>query len=425
MKRNNNASFKRWGLVGTTGLLLIAMIAVGSMWLFNKSSLSDIEVSPQERDTIISKGNDFSFKLFKKIAASEKNKNVFISTIGMLYSLNIINNAASGHTQQEIYNALDIDTISIDIINSHFHKQITSQATIKEDKFLGPSSYMLTAALFQAGSSLQINDSFQDILEHYYSAGIFKGDFDDAMQQKINKWCAKHTEGIISDFPIKEQDPKSANLLIANIFNGRWIQEFYKEGTKEEPFYGGTSPTVKMMNKTDHEEVYTYAKLDDFSLLKIPYVGNYKLYVILPEKADGLSSLLQSLDVTNLRSAIKQLKTYNEVYVKLPKFEVDYTFKAKDYLASLGISKIFSDNAELDKIQAEPMKIKDITQKTKVILDEDGTRAGAITSTSFVTLCSLSNPTRAYFYADHPFAYIIADPYGNYCFMGTFWGRTL
>jgi hypothetical protein len=28
-----------------------------------------------------------------------------------------------------------------------------------------------------------------------------------------------------------------------------------------------------------------------------------------------------------------------------------------------------------------------------------------------------------YFYADHPFAYIIADPFGNYCFMGTFWGK--
>ena len=32
------------------------------------------------------------------------------------------------------------------------------------------------------------------------------------------------------------------------------------------------------------------------------------------------------------------------------------------------------------------------------------------------------NPTEAYFYADHPFVYIIQDPFGNYCFMGIFWG---
>lgn len=69
------------------------------------------------------------------------------------------------------------------------------------------------------------------------------------------------------------------------------------------------------------------------------------------------------------------------------------------------------------------MKVIEILQSSKVILDEDGTRAGAITSTSFATLSSLMHPTEAYFYADHPFAYIIADPFGNYCFMGTFWGN--
>lgn len=180
---------------------------------------------------------------------------------------------------------------------------------------------------------------------------------------------------------------------------------------------------VSMMNKEDREHVYTYAKIEDFSLLRIPYVGNYNLYVILPDKNDGLSSLLQSLDEELFKSAIPQLHTYDKVYVKLPKFEVDYSFNAKDYLESLGISKMFSDSAELDKIQEEPMKIKDIKQKTKVILDEDGTRAGAITSTSFTTLSEIANPTEAYFYADHPFAYIITDPFGNYCFMGTFWGN--
>jgi serpin B len=116
------------------------------------------------------------------------------------------------------------------------------------------------------------------------------------------------------------------------------------------------------------------------------------------------------------------LKPYDIVHIKLPKFEVAYSFKASEYLASLGVSKLFSNSAELDGVQTAPMKISDITQKTKIILDEDGTRAGAITSGSFVTLSEKMNPTEAYFYADHPFAYIIQDPFGNYCFMGTFWG---
>ena len=86
---------------------------------------------------------------------------------------------------------------------------------------------------------------------------------------------------------------------------------------------------------------------------------------------------------------------------------------------------MFSDNYELTHIQSSPMKITEILQSTKVILDEDGTRAGALTSASFATLGLISHPTEAYFYADHPFAYIITDPFGNYCFMGTFRGPSL
>lgn len=56
---------------------------------------------------------------------------------------------------------------------------------------------------------------------------------------------------------------------------------------------------VNMMNKKEKEKVFSYAKLDDFSMLRIPYVGGYRLYIILPDKDEGLMSLLQSLDGEN------------------------------------------------------------------------------------------------------------------------------
>ena len=131
---------------------------------------------------------------------------------------------------------------------------------------------------------------------------------------------------------------------------------------------------------TESEKLFSYAEIKDFSLLRIPYVGGYRLYVILPKKVDGLKALLQSLDGEKLRTAKGQLKSYDIVYVKIPKFGVEYSFNANDYLSSLGVGRMFTESAELNKIQPEPMIIKDIIQKTRVILDEDGTRAGAITS---------------------------------------------
>ena len=377
----------------------------------------------KEQQILVRNGNDFSIKFFKRIAEEEGEKNVFVSTIGMLYSLNIINNGASGLTRQEICNALNIDTTDVESANKLCRRLMIGQAKVMEDEFFGPSSYMRTATLFQAGNHVNIAPSFQEILQHDFFANIITGDVDGAQQQIINKWCAEQTEGLLSNFPVKQTDEGSANLFVANYFNGRWVQAFDKESTKEEPFKGGTCSTVNMMNMTENEKVFSYAKLDDFSMLRIPYAGGYRLYIILPDKIDGLASLLQSLDGEKLSSAMSQLKSYNHTYVKIPKFEVDYSFSANNCLASLGVGKMFSDHAELNRIQSQPMKIGEIVQKTKVILDEDGTRAGAITSGSFMTLSEVMNPTEAYFYADHPFAYIIQDPFDSYCFMGTFWGE--
>ena len=112
-----------------------------------------------------------------------------------------------------------------------------------------------------------------------------------------------------------------------------------------------------MMNQTEHEKVFYYAKLDEFSLLNIPYVGGYNILIILPDKVDGLKPLLQSLEVRMVRSAVRQSRPYTYVYVKLPKFEVDYEFKAGQYLKSLGISKLFTNSSELDKIFHKELKL--------------------------------------------------------------------
>ena len=122
----------------------------------------------EEEQTLVRNGNDFSIQFFKKIAENEGEKNIFVSTIGMFYSLNIINNGASGLTRQEICNALNMDTTDVESANKLCRRLMIGQAKVMEDEFFGPSSYMRTATLFQAGNRVNITPSFQEVLQHDY-----------------------------------------------------------------------------------------------------------------------------------------------------------------------------------------------------------------------------------------------------------------
>lgn len=180
----------------------------------------DYKLSDEQR-IAVRNSNEFAVNLFKKIADEREESNIFVSTIGMLYSLNIINNGATGQTQQEICNALNVAPTDVGRINKLCRRFMISQAKVTENDFLGPTSYMRTATLFHAGENVDINKSFQEVLECDYFAGVIKGKIDGAMQQRIDKWCSARTGGLLNDLHIKEIDDESATLLVANYFNGR------------------------------------------------------------------------------------------------------------------------------------------------------------------------------------------------------------
>lgn len=375
----------------------------------------------EEDRTLIQEGNAFSLQLFQKVVAGKK-KSTFISTIGILYSLNVLNMGASGKSRQEICDALGIDSTDIERMNTLSRRMIKGQTKIQKDDLPGLSSNLLTGCALFLKDSVNISKSFTRDFEDYYFGQIIQGDFDDKMQSKIDEWCCNKSDNKITHLPM-EHDASSI-LAVINCFNGKWEKEFNADKTKEEPFSGGRGKTVMMMNYQDDDRKLSYAQQSDYSLLRIPYRGGYAMYVLLPKKGKKLSSVIHKLSLKEFRNAIDNLRFYNTIYLKLPKFEQDYNWKANNWLKSMGIRKVFSLDADFSNLNEE-FFIYYISQYAKVKVDEIGTDAESLTSA--VLKCKGIDEeyekTVAYFYADHPFAYIIADPFGNYCFMGTFWGN--
>lgn len=379
----------------------------------------DFQLSEEER-SLIQKENAFSLKLFQKVAAGEK-KSTFISTIGIHYSLNVLNMGASGASRQEICNALGIDSTDMERMNTLSRRIIKGHEKMQKDDLPGLSSNLLTGCGLFVKSGVDISKSFTHNFEDYYFGQIIQGDFDDKMQSEIDEWCGNKSDNKVSHLPIDHD--ASSILAVINCFNGKWEKEFSADKTKEEPFSGGRGKTVMMMNDKDNDRRLSYAQRSDYSLLRIPYRGGYAMYVVLPKSGKKLSSVIHGLSLKEFQNAIDNLSHYDIIYLKLPKFEMNYNCITNKWLTSMGIRKVFGRDADFGNINRE-FYLDRISQYAKVKVDEIGTAAEALTSAVLKVKGEDTEEEKSvvYFYADHPFAYIMADPYGNYCFMGTFCG---
>ena len=126
-----------------------------------------------------------------------------------------------------------------------------------------------------------------------------------------------------------------------------------------------------------------------------------------------------------LRAAEKMLKTYEEVHISLPKFESAADLSLKEPLQQLGIRKIFSHKAELGGISDVPLRVGKMQQQAKIKVDEWGTTAASVTSLDFTELSMTVAKEKniAYFKANRPFIYLIYDPFGAICYIGTYYGE--
>ena len=109
------------------------------------------------------------------------------------------------------------------------------------------------------------------------------------------------------------------------------------------------------------------------------------------------------------------MKQDAEVYVKLPKFNIENKYYLNDALNALGVTKAFDEvSAEFDGMfeykDGYIYWINNIIQKSRIAVSEWGTEAGSVTVVEMNGITdSAPSPKPIYFYADHPFVFIIGE----------------
>jgi len=385
---------------------------------------TDVSYASNESEReIIRATNDFSFRLFQSVAANSKGKDVLISPLGVVYSLDLISNGTGGHSKQQLQQQLGTSKFNQDDVNALRRKMMLCHAKDSVAEFLATkTAFMKSSNLLLHRDEQTIKPEYIQTIGHDYFADCLSYQNEDDAKSLVKAWNKENNHGAIKEISLEFDADADAYLINTLLFNGAWIQEFYD--TKLDTFYVAKDETriTNMMSITEKEGCFRYMQNNKYAMLRMPYVGSFYMDVILPNKDLIVDSLIRQMDMEQYKNSTKVLKKYDVIDVSFPKFHVKSEIDIKYLLQEMGLTDIFSKKADFSLLSESPFYINKMKQNIEIDVDEKGTHVEAVTSTSFVTLCALSNPTRAEFYANRPFIYFIRDNFGSICFAGVYRG---
>lgn len=370
----------------------------------------EISLTDEEKQ-LVENNNDFAFNLFRKARGEESS---IMSPLSITYALGMLNNGAAGQTQQEINNVLGFGEAGADGINRFCRKLLTEAPTLDKTT----AAEIANTIFLNSGMGYELQQDFSDKVNAYYDVQPQALNFFEKKQAMdvINAWANDHTHGMIPSLFDDEDsfdETAASYLLNALYFKGAWKNKFDKENTQEEPFNGGLSEP--MMHQWER---FDYTENDLYQAVRLPY-GNeaYSMTVFLPRKGKTVGDVLEQMNGKNWRFTPRR----KEVDLKLPRIETGVTLPLNTIMSELGMPTAFSpQDAEFPYVGNQVVYIGNMFQKAVIEVDEEGTKAAAVT----VVAESTGIPQYVDFHANRPFFYIISEQStGTIFFIGQYMGK--
>lgn len=378
----------------------------------SQGSTTDTSVTPVSDIPEVDISMDFNSSLIDFIEKyGFEDKNYMISPTSFRAALALAVSGADTETKDELLKAMgfnDMDELNawyksiIASANSYDEWLKNAQTEFKEnreyyedDAEAPDGSFNIQNSIWRnTKSSGELSKKYIKYVEKTYGATADNISAD-KITNKVNGWINENTNGLI---PSISDDLSYADLVLVNTLYLRtaWVNEFYEFATKEGDFKTLSGDTVKkdFMNRQDS---FRYYEDDNGKFVVLPMNGEINAVFILGDVDDVVGKLANA--------------TYEEVAVKLPKFESETELTDNqliDFCMARGAKQAFTTDADFSVMSNEmSLFITDIIQKTKIKVDEKGIEAAAATAIMMEESCALEEPEVKEFIADKPFKYMI------------------
>lgn len=269
--------------------------------------------------------------------------------------------------------------------------KISDVSSVVIDRRLGmkadeDSSRRASASLTAATSvwirpEVVVREAFLKSLEDRFKATINKADRV-SLEKDVQSWF--QINGSKQKVALSNDD-KDAELLLLSIckFSGQWREPFSDAGRSAFTLEGGQKAEVGMIKALPRTKVRVW-EADGSVAVEFPYKGSrYSAILILPkaglpreERILAAKALTRSIDTAERAS----------VSVTVPRFSFASEVDLRQHLMSLGLSRIFSSNAEFFGVSDKGLRVGRWRQFVSIHFDEFGTIADAAQAVQVIPL---------------------------------------
>ena len=341
-----------------------------------------------------------SVKMTDLLSAEASGKNIMFSPTSLNFALGMIAEGAKGETKEILDDYLGTNDFAA--YAKEYLDKIKAYNT--KDESYGYQSKVKIADAVWVDNGLTLQEKFKNTVSDSFGAEVEAVDFSAAEKtcDVINSWCDKNTEGLIPKIITPDLINDNTGLCLTNslYFESGWSGEPWKVSDTEESF--GKKEKTKYMTCTGDR----YYENDKATAFGRDYANGLSFIGILPNDEGDFN--LEDLDIGGL---LKSNPEYDEVDCKMPKLNFETSTVLNDMLSSLGLDDLFSSNSDFYGIADQNVNVDTILQKTKLELDENGTKAAAVTAVTMECMSAAveKEPIIKTVELTRPFAFLIYD----------------
>ncbi|EDV59769.1 serine protease inhibitor 42Dd [Drosophila erecta] len=339
--------------------------------------------------------------IYQLLSKSHTNQNLVISPVSIETILSMVFMGAEGSTAQELQSALELPSGDKQAVAAKYGALLNKLQGREEGPVLKLANRIYVNDQFSLNQdyNLAVGESFKSEAE---SISLANGPL---AAERINQWVLDQTSGKIKDMiePGSMTSDVKALLVNAIYFKGQWESKFDPAKTRASTFQvtANKSVPVQMMSQMGTFRANYFRDLDA-QVIELPYLNsNLSMTIFLPREVEALSALEEKI------VGFARPLDAKEVFLKLPRFKIEFRDELKETLEKLGIRELFTDKSDLSGLFADKSggKVSQVSHKAFLEVNEEGAEAAGATSVAVTNRAGFS----MFLAADHPFAFVIRD----------------